>query len=122
MFDLPTLKDNSAVFPHQRHSVPTIFKESEVEEPSFEEMEGRQTMSVQELRAVALYSGQRGLMIRRILESLNRVMDHVQIQQLLLFAQANRMELEFREAGPWLRTRERSTTLKEITITSTCLV
>jgi len=50
-------------------------------------------MSAQELRAVALYSGQRGLMIRRILESLNQVMDHVQIQQLLLFAQANHMEM-----------------------------
>jgi len=32
-------------------------------------------------------------MIQRILESLNQVMDHVQIQQLLLFAQANHMEM-----------------------------
>ena len=92
-FDLPTSKDNSAVLPHQRHSVPTIFEQSEEGEPVIKEVEGRQTMNAQELRAVALYSGQRGLMIWRILDSLNQVMDQVQIQQLLLFAQANRMEM-----------------------------
>jgi len=50
-------------------------------------------MSAQELRAVPLYSGQRGLLIRRVLELLNQVMDQVQIQQLLLFVQANCMEM-----------------------------
>jgi len=82
------------VFPHQRHSVPTIFEQSKPDESIVEGVGERQTMSAQELRVVALYLGQRGLMIwRMILESLSQVMDQVQIQQLLLFAQVNHMEM-----------------------------
>jgi len=69
-------------------------------------------MSAQELRAVALYLGQRGLMIWRILESLNQVMDHVQIQQLLLFSQANRMEMA--EASDRAGTSEGVTLAEEV--------
>jgi len=51
-------------------------------------------MRAQDLRAIVLHSSQRGLMIQQILESLSQVMDQVQVQQLLLFAQANRMEID----------------------------
>jgi len=87
-----TSKGNSAVFPHQRHSVPTIFKQ---EEPGVLQeviVEERGTMNAQELRAVVLHSSQRGLLIRQVLESLSQVMDQIQIQQLLLLARSNLME------------------------------
>ena len=69
-------------------------------------------MSAQELRAVALYSGQRGLLIRRILELLNQVMDHVQMQQLLLLVRANRMEMV--EASDGAGTLEGRTLAEEV--------
>jgi len=48
-------------------------------------------MNAQELRAVVLQSGQRGLMIWQVLESLSQVMDQIQIQQLLLLARSSLM-------------------------------
>jgi len=44
------------------------------------------------LRAFVLQSSQRGLLIRQALESLNQVMDQIQIQQLLLLARSDLME------------------------------
>jgi len=49
-------------------------------------------MSAQDLRAFVLQSSQRGLLIRQALESLNQVMDQIQIQQLLLLARSDLME------------------------------
>jgi len=48
--------------------------------------------NAQDLRAVVLQSSQRGLLIRQALESLNQVMDQIQIQQLLLLARSDLME------------------------------
>jgi len=79
------------VFPHQRHSIPTIFEQEELDVPIVAGVEERQTMSAQELRAVVLHSSQRGLMIRQVLKSLSQVMDQIQIQQLLLLARSNLM-------------------------------
>jgi len=49
--------------------------------------------NAQVLKAFALQSGQRGLMICQALELMQQVMDTVQIQQLLLFLQANHIEM-----------------------------
>jgi len=92
MFVRTTSKGNSAVFPHQRHSVPTIFEQEEPVVPTIAGVEERRTMNAQELRAVVLHSSQRGLMIRQVLESLSQVMDQIQIQQLLLLARSGLME------------------------------
>jgi len=89
-----TSKDNSAVFPHQRHSVPTISEREELGVLREVVVEERQTMNAQELRAVVLHSSQRGLMIRQVLESLSQVMDQIQIQQLLLLARSNLMAMD----------------------------
>jgi len=94
MFVRTTSKDNSAVFPHQRHSVPTIFEQEELDVPTIAGVEERQTMNVQELRAVVLHSSQRGLMIWQVLESLSQVMDQIQIQQLLLLARSGLMAMD----------------------------
>jgi len=48
--------------------------------------------SAQDLRAFVLQSSQRGLLICHALESLNQVMDQIQIQQLLLLARSDLME------------------------------
>jgi len=87
-----TSKGNSAVFPHQRHSVPTIFEQEELGVLQEAVVEERGMMNAQELRAVVLHSSQRGLLIRQVLESLSQVMDQIQIQQLLLLARSNLME------------------------------
>jgi len=92
MFVRTTSKGNSAVFPHQRHSVPTIFEQEELGVLQEVVVEERRTMNAQELRAVVLHSSQRGLLIRQVLESLSQVMDQIQIQQLLLLARSNLME------------------------------
>jgi len=94
MFVRNTSKGNSAVFPHQRHSVPTIFEQEELDVPTIAGVEERRTMNAQELRAVVLHSSQRGLMIRQVLESLSQVMDQIQIQQLLLLARSGLMAMD----------------------------
>jgi len=55
--------------------------------------------SAQDLRAFVLQSSQRGLLIRQTLESLNQVMDQIQIQQLLLLARSNLMETVVESGG-----------------------
>ena len=107
-----TSKDNSAVFPHQRHSVPTIFEQEELGVLQEVVVEERRTMNAQELRAVVLHSSQRGLMIRRVLESLNQVMDQIQIQQLLLLARSNLMEMVEESGG--VGTSEGGTLAEEV--------
>jgi len=51
-------------------------------------------MNAQEVRAFVLHSGQRGLMIRQLLESMHRVMNAVHVQQLSLLLQADHMEMK----------------------------
>ena len=72
--------------------MPTIFEQEELGVLREVVVEGRETMNAQDLRAFVLQSSQRGLLIRQALESLNRVMDQIQIQQLLLLARSNLME------------------------------
>jgi len=92
MSGLRISKVNSAVYPQQRTSVPAISEREELGVLREVVAERRQMTSAQELRAFVLQSSQRGLLIRQALESLNQVMDQIQIQQLLLLARSDLME------------------------------
>jgi len=63
------------------------------------QVEGRQMMSAQELRAFVLQLCQRGMLICQALGAMQQVMDQVQVQQLSLLLQSSCMEMVEELAG-----------------------